>query len=60
MAEKERQNSSGKAGWSIEETELLFRKIDEAASKNQPIKRAFEAVAERTGRRPNSIETITM
>lgn len=55
MAEKERQNSSGKAGWSIEETELLFRKIDEAASKNQPIKRAFEAVAERTGRRPNSI-----
>jgi len=57
MAEKQRQQgqASGKAGWSPEETALLFEEIDRAAAQEQPIRRAFESVAQQTGRRPNSI-----
>lgn len=57
MAEKQNQQEKipGKAGWSPEETALLFEEIDRAAAQEQPIRRAFEVVAQKTGRRPNSI-----
>ena len=57
MAQKEGKplKNAGKTGWSIEETELLFSEIDRVTAENQPIKRAFEAVAKKTGRQPNSI-----
>ena len=57
MAEQQNQQEKipGKAGWSPEETALLFEEIDRAAAQEQPIRRAFEVVAQKTGRRPNSI-----
>ena len=57
MAEKQNQQEKipGKAGWSPEETALLFEEIDRAVAQEQPIRRAFEVVAQKTGRRPNSI-----
>lgn len=57
MAEKQNQQEKipGKAGWSPEETALLFEEIDRVVAQGQPIRRAFETVAQKTGRRPNSI-----
>lgn len=49
------RHTSGRAGWSREETELLFWETDRAAAAGQPVKQAFEAVAQKTGRQPNSI-----
>lgn len=57
MAEKQNQQEKipGKAGWSPEETALLFEEIDRVVAQGRPIRRAFETVAQKTGRRPNSI-----
>ena len=43
------------AGWSESESNLLWETADEAQQQGLPLKQVFERIAERTGRRPNSI-----
>ena len=43
------------AGWSESESSLLWETADEAQQQGLPLKQVFERIAERTGRRPNSI-----
>ena len=43
------------SGWSAEETSLLWETADEALRNGLPLKQVFERIAEKTGRRPNSI-----
>lgn len=43
------------SGWSEDETSFLWQAADEAQSQGLPLKQVFERVAEKTGRRPNSI-----
>ena len=43
------------SGWSAEETSLLWETADEALKNGLPLKQVFERIAEKTGRRPNSI-----
>lgn len=43
------------SGWSADETALLWKTADEAQEKGLPLKQVFESIAEKTGRRPNSI-----
>jgi len=45
----------GRAGWSEEEEKLLFDEIESCESSGKPLKAVFAAVAEKTGRKPNSI-----
>lgn len=44
-----------RAGWSDQESNLLWETADEAHKQGLPLKAVFERIAERTGRRPNSI-----
>ena len=48
----------GRAGWKQEEEELLFKEIERSESSGRPLKKVFEAVAEKTGRKPNSIRNF--
>ena len=48
----------GRAGWKQEEEELLFKEITSSESSGRPLKKVFEAVAEKTGRKPNSIRNF--
>jgi len=48
-------NSGRHSGWSEEESRLLWETADEAQQQGMPLKQVFERIAERTGRRPNSI-----
>ena len=43
------------AGWSDAESNLLWETADEAQQQGLPLKSVFERIAEKTGRRPNSI-----
>lgn len=43
------------SGWSAEETALLWETADAALKSGLPLKQVFERIAEKTGRRPNSI-----
>ena len=43
------------AGWSEEENRLLWETADEAQQQGLPLKQVFEQIADRTGRKPNSI-----
>ena len=43
------------SGWSEVENKLLWETADEALKQGLPLKAVFEHIAERTGRRPNSI-----
>jgi len=43
------------AGWSETESNLLWETADEAQQQGLPLKQVFERIAEKTGRRPNSI-----
>ena len=43
------------SGWSAEETSLLWETAGEALKSGLPLKQVFERIAEKTGRRPNSI-----
>lgn len=45
----------GRAGWSEEEERLLFDEIESCESSGKPLKAVFETVAQKTGRKPNSI-----
>ncbi len=45
----------GKSGWSDEETQMLMGEAKMASEKGMPLKRAFDAISELTGRKPNSI-----
>lgn len=45
----------GRAGWSKEETDMLFNEARRAVAENRPMKSVFSAVAASTGRMPNSI-----
>ncbi|MBQ3078843.1 MAG: hypothetical protein IJC48_02425 [Clostridia bacterium] len=47
--------SGRRAGWSEKESNLLWETADEAHKQGLPLKSVFERIAERTGRRPNSI-----
>lgn len=47
--------SNRHSGWSEEESSLLWKTADEAQERGLPLKQVFEQIAERTGRRPNSI-----
>lgn len=42
-------------GWNEEENQLLWEKAGEAQKQGYPLKQVFEQIAERTGRKPNSI-----
>lgn len=42
-------------GWSDQETNLLWETADEAQQQGMPLKAVFENIAQKTGRRPNSI-----
>jgi len=44
-----------KSGWSEMENKLLWETADEAQQQGLPLKAVFDRIAERTGRRPNSI-----
>lgn len=44
-----------RAGWSDAESNLLWETADEAQQQGLPLKAVFENIAEKTGRRPNSI-----
>jgi len=44
-----------RAGWSDAESSLLWETADEAQQQGLPLKAVFESIAEKTGRRPNSI-----
>ncbi len=47
--------SAKHSGWSADETALLWETADEAQQSGLPLKQVFERIAEKTGRRPNSI-----
>ncbi len=49
------QKAVGKSGWSAEETQMLMGEAKIAYETGMPLKRAFDAIAELTGRKPNSI-----
>lgn len=44
-----------RSGWSAAEDSLLWETADEAQQQGLPLKAVFERIAQRTGRRPNSI-----
>ena len=44
-----------RTGWSDDESKLLWETADEAQQQGLPLKAVFERIAEKTGRRPNSI-----
>ena len=44
-----------RTGWSDDESNLLWETADEAQQQGLPLKAVFERIAEKTGRRPNSI-----
>lgn len=44
-----------RSGWSTAEDTLLWETADEAQQQGLPLKAVFERIAQRTGRRPNSI-----
>ena len=48
-------NTGRHSGWSEAESKLLWETADEAQQQGLPLKQVFEQIAERTGRRPNSI-----
>ena len=52
------KSQRGRAGWKPEEEELLFSEIESSESTGRPLKKVFEAVAEKTGRKPNSIRNF--
>ena len=52
------KSQRGRAGWKREEEELLFKEIESSESTGRPLKKVFEAVAEKTGRKPNSIRNF--
>lgn len=52
------KSQRGRAGWKPEEEELLFKEIESSESMGRPLKKVFEAVAEKTGRKPNSIRNF--
>ena len=54
MSEQALRNSR-RAGWSDAESDMLWETADEAHKAGLPLKAVFESIAEKTGRRPNSI-----
>lgn len=54
MTEQALRNNR-RAGWSDKETDMLWETADEAHKAGLPLKAVFESIAEKTGRRPNSI-----
>ena len=49
------QHKSAHAGWKAEEDALLFEEVKRARKAGKPLKSVFDAVASKTGRKPNSI-----
>lgn len=47
--------NSRRAGWSDAESDMLWETADEAHKAGLPLKAVFETIAQKTGRRPNSI-----
>lgn len=54
-ATKHNDRESAHIGWSSEEETLLVREVQAIREAGLPLKSAFERVANKTGRRPNSI-----
>ena len=50
-----KSENMAKSGWSRQEDKLLFSQAEQARNEGRPLKSVFEAVAEQTGRKPNSI-----
>lgn len=46
---------SGRAGWSQEENDLLWREIKEASQEGAPLRGVFEKMGKTLGRKPNSV-----
>ena len=55
MMSEQLLRNSRRAGWSDKETDMLWETADEAHRAGLPLKAVFESIAEKTGRRPNSI-----
>nr|WP_122012151.1 hypothetical protein [Maliibacterium massiliense] len=58
MEQKDMQRDAdmmGKTGWTRQENALLEQEMTEALAQGRPLKSVFDRVAERTGRKPNSI-----
>jgi len=49
------QEAAAHLGWSAAEDALLFEQVQLAREQSKPLKQVFELVAQRTGRKPNSI-----
>lgn len=45
----------GRNGWREQEDAMLFEEIEESVGRGTPLKSVFEAVAKKTGRKPNSV-----
>ena len=45
----------GRTGWKQEETDLLWREIKRASQNGAALRQVFDAVAQQTGRKPNSV-----
>jgi len=53
--EQQAMKAARRSGWSEKETNMLWETADEAQMQGLPLKAVFEQIAEKTGRRPNSI-----
>ena len=50
-----RNDQRSRTGWQAEEEAMLFAEIENSRAEGRSLKAVFEAVAQKTGRRPNSI-----
>ena len=46
---------SARQGWQEEERQLLYERVRTAREQGQPLRSAFESIAQATGRKPNSV-----
>ena len=58
MANHTMKKPRGRAGWKDTETNLLWEEVRNAREMGLPLKSAFDNVAEKTGRKPNSIRNF--
>jgi len=55
---KEPPKPVARTGWRSDEEELLWNEVKQARSEGRPLKSVFDAVAAKTGRKPNSIRNF--
>jgi len=55
---REPSASIARTGWRSDEENLLWKEVKTARSEGRPLKSVFDSVAEKTGRKPNSIRNF--